>query len=104
MQQLSWLFTLDETITVDCRPEPDWESFPQFAITFCEQTKVQKIEVNIGADRAQLHFRCEFGDFLLLYEELCEALWIEPFHSRPSQQKQLENLYKLVLKDLEEKC
>jgi hypothetical protein len=67
MQQLTWQFTLDEIIIVECRPSPDWGLFPQIAETFCEHAKVQKIEIHIGADRAQLHFRSKFGDFLLLY-------------------------------------
>jgi hypothetical protein len=104
VQQLSWKFTLDTIITVKCHPAPDWGEFEILALNFCEQVKVQKIDIHIGADRAQLHFRCEFGDFLLYYEDLCDALWIEPFQSQPSQQIRLENLYKLVLKNLRKKC
>jgi hypothetical protein len=100
MQQLAWQFALDEVILVGCYPKPDWSSFAQVAETFCEQAEVRKIEINIGADRAQIQFRSELG----VYEDLCDALWIESFQSQTSQQKQLESLYEHVLKKLGKKC
>jgi hypothetical protein len=105
MQQLVWRFSLvgeQNVIQLELIPKPNWESFTELAEEFCLKFNVQKVSLSLGADRAQLHFRIGLGDFLLHYESLCDSFWIDLFINK--NEKQLTDLYDLMLNILKEKC
>jgi hypothetical protein len=105
MQQLVWRFSCCEQqniIGLEIEPQPSWESFPALAEDFCLKFNLQKVSLDYGADRAQLHFRTTLGEFLLHYESLCDSIWIEVFI--PNNEKQLIDFYNYISNVLEEKC
>jgi len=105
MQQLVWRFLLlqeQDIIQLEVEPRPDWEAFTELAERFCLQFKLQKLSVCLGADRAQLRFNTGSGEFLLYYESLCDALWIEAFIGQ--NKKQLTDLYDLISDILRREC
>ena len=81
MQQLNkWI--LEENKIILHSPVPtDIDSFASWSEQFSSSTLWQTLSVETGADRAQLHFRFQQCDFLLHYEALCDALWIEPMNN-----------------------
>ena len=82
MQQLNqWVVREDKIILTPPIPA-DIDSFEAWTAQFSSSTLWQILSVEKGADRAQLHFRFEQCEFLLHYEALCEALWIEPMNNR----------------------
>jgi hypothetical protein len=60
---------------------PNWDNFDLWCDTFCSEhfcrENYRLITLEQGADRQQMHFRLGEYDYLLCYEALCEALWIE---------------------------
>jgi hypothetical protein len=105
MQQLTWRFSLFEELNIiqlEVCPKPNWDSFTELAERFCLQFNMQKVNLSLGADRAQLHFRIGLSDFLLHYESFCDSFWIEVFIS--TNEKQLTDLHNLISNILKEKC
>jgi hypothetical protein len=85
MQQLSqWQYCAEnQTILYLAVELPDWDNFNQWCDHFC-RGNFRLISLEQGADRQQLHFRLGEHDYLLCYETLCEALWIESIHQQAS--------------------
>lgn len=86
MQQLNqWSQENDRIILVSAIPQ-DLEAFETWVEQLVASCSLEAMSMETGADRAQLHFRLCDCDFLLHFEALCEALWIEPMNSQ-SQDK-----------------
>jgi hypothetical protein len=85
MQQLAqWQYCEEnQTILYIGSELPKWDEFGQWCDTFC-QKQFSLISLEHGADRQQMHFRFAEYDYLLCYEALCEALWIEAFSQQAS--------------------
>lgn len=83
MQQLNqWRYCKEnQTILYVAGELPNWNNFKQWCDYFCRE-HFSLISLEQGADRQQMHFRLDEHDYLLCYEALCEALWIESIHQQ----------------------
>lgn len=93
MQQLAhWQYDLDHnTLLLVGTHLPKWDEFPIWCENFC-QAPMRKVSFEQGADRQQLQFTMAENDFLLCYESLCEAIWIEAMNQQTSMQALREKL------------
>ena len=82
MQQLNQWAIEGGKITLTSPVPDDVEAFESFAAQFSSSDLWQTLSLETGADRAQLHFRFQHYDFLMHYEALCDALWIEPMNNQ----------------------
>ena len=58
------------------------DNFEHWAYALASTYQWQIVSVEQGADRGQLHFQVGQFDYLLHFESLCEAIWIEPMNSQ----------------------
>ena len=56
---------------------PDDAEFDSWTSQWLEAHNFQLIQSEQGGDRKQCLFRTDNADFLLCYEQICEAIWIE---------------------------
>lgn len=83
MQQLNqWRFC-EETQTILYIKDklPNWDDFKHWCNIFCSE-HFTLISIEYGADRQQMHFRLGGHDYLLCYEAICEAIWIESINQQ----------------------
>jgi hypothetical protein len=97
MAHNSWHFNLDGrhiTITSDVAVYMDNASKAVTEFAHCYGFSV--LEVTMGADRLQLRFEWQTQRFLLCFEALCDAMWIDCFYAENINQ--LADLYSYLLK------
>lgn len=97
MQQLSqWRIDTDTSkILLDEAFFLQEDRFLDRAQTWVSAFGAHLVSIEIGADRAQVHFQIDGKDWLLQVETLCESAWIEPFSQVSDEQ--LKNLCDLLV-------
>lgn len=82
MQQLKDWEQREDMLILRVCPLKDIQEFVPWCKELLLEQAWQMVSLELGADRGQMLFRAEEEDFLLHYEALCDALWIEPSSSR----------------------
>ncbi len=95
---LAWQFEPENhLIRLTSQHKISWESFPDWIQNVIQKIDASLVDISLGADRVQAHFRLNQHDFLCHYEDLCEAIWIEA--QSHTQSSTLSILYKHLAED-----
>lgn len=71
----------------------DWEEFEGFANLIVKQLQLTHFHLYAGADRGQMVFDHQQLRYVLYFEAVCEALWVE---SDSKFSESLHSLYKIL--------